>query len=221
LKPIELDLVMVGNTRLPYIIDSSGAVQIGELSQPPGTQTLWFTTLEDATEKPWLLAPRTSSARLTLEGGMTEDRVAGGNAYRKYQYTVSIDAVASLGDLSEAIVFEHPNTPRHEVKVHAIVRPAVFAVPSTLFATVQKGEDSPTLIVRLKSLNANGTLSVAPVGAESLPVAIEKIKEDGSSSTFRITVKPGVARSISETLTFQTNAPDVPHVQVPLSIKLL
>lgn len=219
LKPIELDLVMVSNTPLPYIISSSGGIQFGELSHPPPTQSLWFTTVEDAAEKPWLLDPRTSSESLSLEGGMIEDRVVGGNAYRKYQYTVRLNAVAPRGDLTEAIVFEHPNTPRHEVDVHAIVRPAVFAVPSTIFATVQKGEDSPTLTVRLKSLDANRTLSVTPVGAESLPIAIEKVKEENANSTFRISLKPGISRSVSETLTFQTNAPEVPQVRVPLSIK--
>ncbi|AMV40614.1 hypothetical protein VT85_24500 [Planctomyces sp. SH-PL62] len=216
-KSVILDLTMVGNAAPPFVAKDSGPVHFGEVFERPARQTFWIVATENAKDAPWLSVPQ-SSQELSLDGGMVEEKIVGDLAFRKYEFSVDLEVPDSPGTYAGVVKFSPPGQPPHEVKVQAVFRSAVFAIPPVLYASSAPGEPSPEFVVRLKSLNEGFSLSVKPPknSGDSLEVRPLAGEDD---SAFRVLWRGSSSETTTRRLVFTTNHPKMPEVVVPLTIK--
>ena len=105
------------------------------------------------------------------------------------------------------------------VRVSGLVHPAVYAVPSSLYATIDRDQPPPTVDVRLAVIAPGPKLDVRATieGSMLLDVKPAEPAGDGSAShRYRVTSSGRPSGTIHATLVFRTDNHESPEVRVPL-----
>ncbi|MDE2509009.1 MAG: DUF1573 domain-containing protein [Planctomycetota bacterium] len=222
---LELRLTMAGAKKNPIVAHLPDAVPFGSVRKPGLVESCFIETFEDANTPFWITAVPESSLDFVEVGGdlkPVETPMGGGTVLRHYNFAATLKRVPNAGGFRGEVVFRGRggDEPIARIPVHGSGRPAVYAAPETLFASLDHGDASPTFRLTIAAYNEDFQLEAEPCGAETSPFVITKADSGMIKSrvAFDVSLKQRPAAEVSESLRFKTNLTGKQVVEVPVLI---
>lgn len=223
---LSFHLTMVAEVTLPYVAHSSGPLRLFALVNSKHLKnhdSIHIETYENIETRPWLAAAQSSLAGVVIKGGLAREReLPGAVVHRIYESTAELTEAAKPGDFIGDIIFTCPGTDQakpYSLPVHLSVNPAVYALPSALYASVGPSDELPRLNVLLISDDPDSRLEVSPSTYNNKYVSIRRMSQEGGRVRFEVTPVSLPNGTIPTVLTFTTNSVEAPIVRVPLVLK--
>jgi hypothetical protein len=218
---LNLELIMVGATPMPFIGHTSGPIQFGTIERNEAEADFFFDTHERQGVPAWSLDVRTPLPGLSIKPGKIEVVATSGDALirrRNYHATYHTDQPSNglLGDI-EFIDPTVPASPVHKIQVLGIVHTPVYAIPRAIYGSYDGLTPPPTIQVSIHS-SPGFSLQVAP---EDNPAYSCQLSESSSSRLdFIVTFRPERLTSILTTsVVFSTNHPKLQALRIPAVIQ--
>ena len=217
-------ITLIGTRDMPYVAAGSETLSFGPLRRGESAEeVVWFSTREQRGSEPWLASFAVETPGLTLEGGMSEEGpVMGGAIIRRYRYRALLKAQDEPGDLGGDVRFATKDgSPAHHLPVLGSIQPPVSVRPSRLLATVIPGAEPLRLRLLMEADDPLFTLTAEPISATPDGLTIRRLPMEATGKVaFEVeTGEDHEDGQLDAILRFETNHPDAPQVEVPISLR--
>jgi hypothetical protein len=217
-----LRLTMVGSKSVPHTAIDSGAVQFGVVRPGQAKVPIYVETRERADQAPWIERTLASPPGLVLTGGLHHElSVGAGVVLRRYEFTAVLTQLPEVGPFTGEVNFLERGgsmVSLLRLPVHGIVRPPVFAVPSSLYASCGEKEQPPRLTLAIQAEDAHFLLDVKLKSQISEMIEVVESSRKEGTVIFQLTPRMMKGGTITTKLAFQTNHPQASQILVPLTL---
>lgn len=221
---LSLRLTMIGARRPPYVTGHSHALRFGQLrtGQADVSESFWVETREPAEGLPWLDEMMSTIPGLTVQGGVVAERdLGGGVLFRRYLYDTTLEEATGVGKLSGEIYSEcmEGQAPSVSIPVHAVIRPHIYPVPTSLLANQGSENDSLRLRLSLIASDPGYELVATPeVDPECVSDIVTLDQEDVSVLNYEVVLSRPPHDFTDTVIRFVTNHDEMDVIEVPLRI---
>lgn len=219
-NPLVITLKLLGSGRLPYVTNSTGPVQLGDIGTEVD-EVVAIETRESSSSPPWFQEVATTSDLVLLEGGL-ENEVPSpdGDCLRQYRYKFRLRALPAPGPFSAELTLF--NSIEGKELGHRLVvrgnRPApVYSSPTRLFANVGPSRGRVVLPVTIATSPPDADLKVT-CDPESVPscLSIQPLARGDGRQAFFVTVMGPIDQDFHDAIVFEVNRTDFPRISVPI-----
>jgi hypothetical protein len=220
---LSMTLIMAGPRREPpFVMHSSGSLSFGPI-RPGASETFFVDTIEREGQPPWIGRATTLVEGLELKGGLEgEQAIPGSGMSRTYRYTATFPRPPAPGPVRGEIALSgraNGEVIPLRIPVTGVVRPAVFASPSSLYASLVPGEPPPRFHVALMADDPAFRLTSEAQLEGSDHLTVGRREPKGTRDHYEVTLRGPLDKSLLATIVIRTNHPDAPEVRVPVTIK--
>lgn len=220
---LKLSLTMVGSQQIPYVAVDSGPIRFGVIRTASSAELIRIETREKKSAKPWIEAATSDLPYLVIHGGVDSERPLGGDVLlRSYRFTAELTRVPDTGNFNGEAIFKSRGAypaPALRLPVYGTVRPPVFAAPSSLYTSHGPHDEAPILTLTLTS-DDDFDLRAEPITESADALGVRQVSRAGGRVVFEVRHRQEPNESISTSLAFKTNHPNVPIIRVPAVFRL-
>jgi hypothetical protein len=218
---MNLELIMVGATPMPFIGHTSGPIQLGTIEHNGAEADFYFDTHENQGLPAWCLDVRTALPGISIKPGKIEVLLTSGDAIirrRNYHAMYHSDQPSNglLGDV-EFIDPAAPASPVHKIQVLGIVHSPVYAIPRAIYGSYDGSTPPPAIQVSIHS-SPGFSLKVTP--ADNPAYSCQLSESSSSRLDFIVTFKPErLTSTLTTSVVFSTNHPELQTLKIPAVIE--
>jgi len=223
---VELHLIVVGSTPIPYVASSTGPVRFGVLSNGENHIDVTLETREKGSDPPWLTRVSNLQPAISVKGSMTREVGFGeGVVVRTYHYVVNFESLPPAGDYSGEIVFSsatNPESPSYRLDYNAVSLPPVRVSPAKLYASIDAGDTSlPTFVLLFNAKDRPDVLLVTPLPSTLSRFEVAPIRTSTPGMAIqKLTLLRRPTETVEFTLEFKTNHPEAGIIRLPCLLRL-
>jgi hypothetical protein len=218
---IRFRLTLVGAAKPPFVVETSGVVQLGETTTRLAAAQVRLVTREASGSPPWIGSASSSVPELRVTGGIQDERPsAGGILDRVYAFKVSPASPLEVGEVSGEVRFLASGPEGGVVQtlpIRGSVLPRVYARPSRLYARLTPDSTPPRLHFSVMAADSDAELNVEPLEWPRDAVEVQVVGRTSSRIDLVAIPRPGFDGDLDAELTLSTNDPDVPRIAIPLT----
>ncbi len=164
---IRFRLILVGTAKPPFVVETSGAVQLGEMTTSLAAAEVRLVTREVSGSPPWIGSASSTVPELRVTGGVQEERAsAGGILDRVYAFKVAPASPLKIGEVSGEVRFLASGPDEGVVQtlpIRGSVPPRIDARPSRLDARPTPDSAPPRLHFSVMAADPDAELNVEPL----------------------------------------------------------
>ena len=217
-------LTMVGTRPPPYVDVSPQSVQFGFLQSPESAVDFQVKAFERSTAEGWLSRPECTIPGLTVHYAIERESILGEDlVYRSYRFTCKFDKLPKIGVFSGKILFfsGSDTPPVFLLPVQGEVRPPLYPNPSHLIASVLPGEPPSSMMLTLTFDESVVQPEAKPELPKGSPILVTLKSNQSRVLTYQVNITALPSTTSRQTITFRTNHPAIPTVEVPLTIMIV
>ncbi len=218
---LNLELVMVGATPMPFIGHTSGPIQFGTIERNDAAADFYFDTHERQESSPWLLDVRSPLPGFSIVAGTVQIVKKTGDAIiRRHHYHATFHPDQPSSGLLGHVALIDPSAPAraiHQIQVLGIVHSPVYAIPQAIYGSFD-GSNFP-LPIRV-SVHGSPDFPLRVTPENNPDFSCQLVERTSSRLDYMITFKPErLASTLTTKATFLTNHPKSPRFEVPVVVQ--